>query len=224
MDPSLSFHKHCNYVPNRIDKRNNILKALAGSSWGQDKETLLLTYNYNALGKSIASYAAPVWSTHASYSSFRKIQTAHNAALRTVTGDHKMTSIDHLHQKSLTLRVKDHSDMLYALYLVNCLEKDHVCHGITTQEPRPRPMNETLHSSHHTTVLPRLGSNRMQSHQYMHTHAVESDIQLQVNNRVLKKPPHPISDEEQLETQPKTTMHSLTTTVRTLPSITGLQA
>ena len=33
MDPSLSFHKHCNYVSDRIDKRNNMLKALAGSSW-----------------------------------------------------------------------------------------------------------------------------------------------------------------------------------------------
>ena len=76
MDPSLSFHKHCNYVSDRIQKRNNILKALAGLSWGQDKETLLLTYN--ALGKSIASYAAPVWSTNASDSSFKKIQTAQN--------------------------------------------------------------------------------------------------------------------------------------------------
>ena len=36
MDPSLSFHKHCGYVSDRIDKRNNMLKALAGSSWGQD--------------------------------------------------------------------------------------------------------------------------------------------------------------------------------------------
>ena len=35
MDTSLSFHKHCNYVSERIDKRNNMLKALAGSSWGQ---------------------------------------------------------------------------------------------------------------------------------------------------------------------------------------------
>ena len=33
MDPSLSFHKHCNYVSDRIDKRNNMLKALSGSSW-----------------------------------------------------------------------------------------------------------------------------------------------------------------------------------------------
>ena len=91
MDPSLSFHKHCSCVTDRIDKRNNMLKAMAGSSLGQDKDTLLLTYT--ALGKSIASYAAPVWSPNASDSSFRKIQTAQNAALRTETGAHKMASI-----------------------------------------------------------------------------------------------------------------------------------
>ena len=130
----LSFHKHCNYVTDRIDKRNNVLKALAGSSWGQEKETLLLTYN--ALGKSIASYAAPM---------------------------------------HLTLKVNDHSDMLSAQYLVNCLEEDHVCHGITTQKPRPspRPMKETLHSRHHSTVLPRLGTSRKESLRNMYTHAVD---------------------------------------------------
>ena len=83
---------------------------------------------YNALGKSIANYAAPVWSTNASDSSFKKIQTVQNAALRTATRAHKMANIDHLHQESLTLRVKDHSDMLSAQYLVNCLEEDHVSH------------------------------------------------------------------------------------------------
>ena len=40
-------------------------------------------------------------------------------------------------------------------------------------------------------------SNRMESHQNLHTHAVDSAIQLQGNNRVLKKRPPPISDEEQ---------------------------
>ena len=64
---------------------------------------------YNALGKSIANYAVPVWSTNASDSSFKKIQTAQNAALKTATGAHKMANIDHLHQEFLTLRVKDHS-------------------------------------------------------------------------------------------------------------------
>ena len=219
MDPSLSFHRHCNYVSDRIDKRNNMLKALAGSSWGQDTETLLLTYN--ALGKSIASCVAPVWSTNTSDSSFKKIQTAHTTALRTATGAQKLASIDHLHQGSLTLRVKDHSDMHFAQYLVNCLEDYHVSHGITIQEPRPRPMKETLHSRHHSTVLSRLGSSRMESYQHLHTHAVDSAIQLQGHNRVLKKRPPPISDEEQRLNRrqlPKTI------TVRTLPSITGLQA
>ena len=65
MDPSIfSFHKHCTYVDDMIDKRNNMVKVLADSSWGQDKETLLLTYN--ALVKFIASCAAPIWSTNAS--------------------------------------------------------------------------------------------------------------------------------------------------------------
>ena len=87
--------------------------------------------------------------------------------------------------------------MPFAQYLVNCLEEDHVCHGITTQEPRPRPMKETLHSRHHSTVLPRLGSSRMESNPNLHTHAVDSDIQLQQNNRVLKERPPPILDEKQ---------------------------
>ena len=147
-----------------------MLKALAGSSMGQDKETLRMTYN--VLGKSIANYAAPVWITNTRDSSFKKIQTAPNAALRTVTGAHKMASIDHLHQESRTLRVNDHSYMLSAQYLVNCLEEDHVSHG-TIQEPRPRPMRESLHTRHHSTVLPRLGSNRMESLQNQHTHAVD---------------------------------------------------
>ena len=108
---------------------------------------------------------------------------------------HKMDIIDHLHQESLTLKVKEHSDMLYLQYLVNCLEEDHVCHGITTQEPRP--MKETLHSRHHSTVLPRHGTSRKESLQNLHTHAVDSGIQLLDNNRVLKECPPPISDEEQ---------------------------
>ena len=136
-----------------------------------------------------------IWRLYCCDSSFRKIQTAHNAALRTATGAHKMASIDHLHQESLMLRVKDHSDMLSAQYHGKLSGEDHVSHGITIQEPRP--MKESLHSRHHSTVLPRLGSSRLKSHQNLHTRAVDSAIQLKGNNRVLKKRPPPISDEEQ---------------------------
>ena len=56
---------------------------------------------------------------------------------------------------------------------------------------------KTLHSRHHSTVLPRPDSSRMESHQNLHPHAVDSANQLQGHNRVLKKRPPPISDEEQ---------------------------
>ena len=59
-------------------------------------------------------------------------------------------------------------------------------------------MKVPLHSRHHSTVLPRLSSSRKEIHQNLNTHAVDSDIQLQGNNRVLKEhPPPPILDEEQ---------------------------
>ena len=35
LDPSLSFNKHSQYVAERVSGRNNILKALAGTSCGQ---------------------------------------------------------------------------------------------------------------------------------------------------------------------------------------------
>ena len=60
LDAFFSFNAHCVQVANRVSKRNNVLKALAGTKWGQQKET------YKALGRSIANYAVPVWNTNAS--------------------------------------------------------------------------------------------------------------------------------------------------------------
>ena len=106
------------------------------------------------------------------------------------------------------LKVKDHSDILSAQYLVNCLEEDHVWHGITTQEPRPIPMKETIHSRHHSTVLHRLGASRKESLRNLHTHAVDSDTKLMGNNRVLKKRPPPIS-EQRLNRRQRCTLSQL---------------
>ena len=35
----ISFNTHCVQVVNRVSKRNNVLKALAGTNWGQQMET-----------------------------------------------------------------------------------------------------------------------------------------------------------------------------------------
>ena len=56
LDTFFSLNAHCEQVANIVSKRNNVLKALAGTNWGQQKEALLLTYK--TLGRSIANYAA----------------------------------------------------------------------------------------------------------------------------------------------------------------------
>ena len=108
LDPSLSFNKHSQYVAGRVSCRNNILKVLAGTSWGQQKETLLMTYK--TVGRSIINYAAPVWSPNLHDTNYRKIQYTQNEALRIATGCHKMSSIDHLHTEAEMLKVREHSE------------------------------------------------------------------------------------------------------------------
>ena len=82
----------------RVSGRNNILKALAGTSWGQQKETLLMTNK--AVGRSIIIYAVLVWSPNLHETNYRKIQYTQNETLGIATGCHKMPSIDHLHTEA----------------------------------------------------------------------------------------------------------------------------
>ena len=194
LDTSFAFHHHCEYVANRVSKRNNILKALAGTSWGQQKETLLMTYK--AVGRSIVDYAAPVWSTNASNTSMEKIQVAQNEALRISTGAHKMSSIDHLHCEAQMLKVTEHSDLLSAQYLVKCLDHENVCHNITTLDQPPRMMKHTLYSKHHTTIAPLLADT---------TIAVSKSRRKQTVNRVLRDRPSDISEAETSLRRPQRT-------------------
>jgi len=54
-DPHLTFASHTAQVAERAGSRLKILRALAGTSWGQDKETLLTTYKFeDVLGGSPA--------------------------------------------------------------------------------------------------------------------------------------------------------------------------
>ena len=48
-------------------------------------------------------------------------------------------------------------------------------------------IKETLHSRHHSTVLPRLGACKKENLKNLHTHAIDSAIQLLGNNILLKE-------------------------------------
>ena len=192
LDTFFSFNKHCVQVANRISKRNNILKALAGTNWGQQKETLLMTYK--TLGRSIADYAAPVWSINASETNIGKIQRPQNVALRIITGSHKMWSIDHIHSETKMLQVEDHLNLLSAQYLVQCLDTENVCHHITKMDLPPREMKETIFTISNRVTT----ASKQQALQALHTSFVNTAIGNMKDNRVLNSRPPSINDEETL--------------------------
>ena len=209
LDPSLSFNKHSQYVAERVSGRNNILKALAGTSWGQQKETLLMTYK--AVGRSIINYAAPVWSPNLHDTNYRKIQYTQNEALRIATGCHKMSSVDHLHTEAEMLKVREHSELLSAQYLARCLEPGNVCHPITTRAAPERRMKETLYTKHRNTVEPIMVKNdRKATLQALHTDAVDKAVRSQERNVVLDGRPPPISSsEKELSRRERSTLAQL---------------
>ena len=208
LDTMFSFSTHCEYVANRISSRTNVLKALAGTTWGQQKETLLMTYK--ALGRSIANYAAPVWSTNASASSIKKIQTAQNEALRVATGAHKMSPIDHLHAETEILKVEDHSELLSKQYLAKCLDISHPCHSITRMAQPSRQMKETLHTRHMATTEPLRVDSTKSTLQKIHTDIVNRSVEKMANNVVLQERAPPISaDEQELTRRQRTTLSQL---------------
>ena len=168
----------------RVSNRNNILKALAGTSLGQQNETLLMTYK--AVGRSIINYDAPVWSTNLRDTNYRNIQYTQNEALRIATGCHKMSSVDHLHAEAKILKVREHSELPSAQYLARCLEPGNVCHSITTRETHKRRMKKTLFTRHRNTVEPMmLANNRKATLQAIHSDAVNKTVKDHKKNIVL---------------------------------------
>ena len=75
-------------------KYPNVLKALAGSNWGSDKETLLTTYQ--AIGRSILSYSCRVWTRSPMDTNWSRRQRAQNSALTIATGCLILTDVAEL--------------------------------------------------------------------------------------------------------------------------------
>jgi hypothetical protein len=107
------------------------LKALTGTTWGQQKETLVMTYK--AIARIVGEYAVPLWGKTTKPSSWKKISTAENEALQIATGCVRMTEIDHLHLETNMLPIQQHANMVSQQYAL-------VCH------------KPCLHSFKHTTM------------------------------------------------------------------------
>ena len=109
----------------RVTKRTPfVLMALTGTNWGQQKETIIITYN--SFIQSLFMYAAPIWFPSTSPSHIQKLQTIQNSALRIATGCVKITSIDDLHEETEMLTDQDHLSLISFQYLDRALQPNNL--------------------------------------------------------------------------------------------------
>ena len=144
-DTAFTFSPHCKAVATKGRSRLNILKALAGTTWGQSKETLIMTFQ--TLIRPVLEYAAPVWTPVASATNIELLQRVQNAALRVATGCTKMSSIDHLHHETKVLPVRRHTRVRCAQTQLSHHMEEHPGHHFLSLPTPPREiMKATLNS------------------------------------------------------------------------------
>ncbi|KAI5707813.1 hypothetical protein M8J77_010316 [Diaphorina citri] len=189
-DNLLMFNEHVNITRSKAQKRNNVLKALAGSTWGKEKE--IITITYKAITRSIINYAAPIWSPQVSETNWKKLQVIQNAALRIATGCHLMSHQDHLHRETQIIPVQQHNILLSLQYLATCLLPSHTCNNIVTAPQPPRSIRRSLVN----TYLPILRERHLMGDSVtnenikhiaknIHTNIVNDAIEGYMSNRVL---------------------------------------
>ena len=126
-----------------------MLKALAGSTWGCDKETLLTTYQ--AIGRSILSYCSPVWTPSFMDINWCRLQREQNYALRICTGCHKMADVAELHQEARELPVRQHSELISQQFTIACHLPQHPYHQLCHRPPDDRPERRRYNSKKQAT-------------------------------------------------------------------------
>ena len=213
LDPMLTFRSHATKLKEKITRKTNILKALAGTTWGKEKETLLTTNK--AISTSLLNYCAPIWTPALCESAWDDLQAGQNAALRVATGCVKMTAASHLHSESKVMPVKDHCEMLSQQFLLSTTQANHPNHGDLEAAP-PRLMKPTLRSRYGSTVLPLTVDGRTDTTNYkeglktIHTSSVAKTIRNQEDNKVLLAPAPKVNQTEaNLPRKTRTTLAQL---------------
>ena len=213
LDPMLTFKHHVKTMKDKISSRTNILKALAGSTWGKDKEVLATTYS--AIGKSVINYCAPIWTPTLSDTSWTDLQAAQNGALRVITGCTKMTDIGHLHSETKFMPVREHSHMLSKQFLLKTAHPEHPNHTDLTARPE-RLMKETLVTKFAADILPLAPDgivdniNLKEGIKTIHKSSVADTITNLPDNKVLGRPaPEVDKSEASLPRHTRTTLAQL---------------
>ena len=213
-DPKLNFSEHIKETEDKAKGSLKLLKAISGTSWGQQKETIVSTAKQYI--RPIIEYACPVWSPIASDSKITKLQRIQNAALRCATGHTKDTNINHLHSETLVLPLKDHMKMITSQYRESCRDPEHPMNTELHAPGPERRMKGTALDTECVTVIhscdPEEGGEkqRRRNKQAIHTSIFEEYLQnLPLNPLIQAQPPKIHPSEKALPRETRLTLAQL---------------
>jgi hypothetical protein len=133
----------------------------------------------------------------------RKPRIVQNNCLQLITGCHKKTKIDNLHQETKILKIKNHMELLCTQFLVKTLSPSHCSHEVVKLDPGPRQMKHTLHSRFFESIRDYaneegniLEINQKKVIAKIHMSAVASAISELGPNSFLGRQPPPIAEIE----------------------------
>lgn len=189
LDHSLTFKTHVQQTSDQARKRNNITRVLTSRQAGLQKEELVRVYK--AITRSVIEYAAPAWTPTLSETSWKTLQVQQNEGLRIATGCLKMTAIDHLHQETRVLPVKEHCTLKTAQFGAKATEIHHP-NNIDYKRTNCRGIKNTIESTRLNCFqafdIDEEQPATIQSKQ-LHTNIVKSTISQYHPNKLINKPP-----------------------------------
>ena len=190
-DPKLTFNRHIENSTTKAKKSLKIIKALTSTTWGKQKETLLVTYK--TLTRPILEYGATLYGPIIKPNLTTKLQTVQNAALRTATGCTADTNIQHLHDETEILPIHQHCKLHTSILRHKAQHQHHPLHSLTLLPPTPRLMKQTpFHNTNYTTNIPS-NSTDSQKHNLntIHTDIVQTYLNSRQPNKLTNIRPLP---------------------------------
>ena len=196
-DTMLTFSKHIKNISSTANTKINMLKSLCGTDWGQDKETMTMTYK--AIARSAMEYACPIWSPIISDSNWEKLQISQNKALKVITGNLKIAPFQHIHQETKVLPIKEHCMMKTKQFLLTCHLPEHPGNKhVEKQLPIRKHLKPTIQNFRSSIEehLPINADNRKAKLKAIHTKEVKNTLDNLPPNNVLGRAPPEVNKAE----------------------------
>ena len=153
-DPKLNYLEHQKNIIEKANNGLNMMKALTSTAWGKQKETLITTYK--TIIRPILENANTVWSPTVCTTNLDKLQVVQNNALRIATGCTKDTNIQHLHEETLVLPLKEHLQLHASLLKQKSNHPNHPLHTLFTNPKPGRLIKKTIFNNKKGTIEPKL--------------------------------------------------------------------